>query len=72
MLILSLGLFLLSRLDASTPIERIAAVLLLTGLGIGLFTSPNSSAVLGAVASATRPNLAASDGAQAATEHYSP
>jgi hypothetical protein len=27
----------------------VGAILLLTGLGIGLFTSPNSSAVLGAV-----------------------
>jgi EmrB/QacA subfamily drug resistance transporter len=49
MLALSLGLFLLSRLDASTPLELIAAVQLVTGLGIGLLTSPNSSAVLGAV-----------------------
>jgi EmrB/QacA subfamily drug resistance transporter len=49
MVILSAGIFLLSRLDAATPIEQIGAILLLTGLGIGLFTSPNSSAVLGAV-----------------------
>lgn len=49
MLILSLGLFLLSRLDASTLIEVIVVVQLLIGLGIGLFTSPNSSAILGAV-----------------------
>jgi EmrB/QacA subfamily drug resistance transporter len=49
LLIVSVALFLLSRLQGSTPIEQIAAVLLLTGLGIGLFTSPNSSAVLGAV-----------------------
>jgi hypothetical protein len=41
--------FKLSRLDASTPIEQIGAVLLLMGLGIGLFTSPISSAILGAV-----------------------
>jgi EmrB/QacA subfamily drug resistance transporter len=49
MLILSLGLFLLSRQDASTPIALIVMALLLIGLGIGLFTSPNSSAILGAV-----------------------
>ena len=49
LLIVSVALFLLSRLQGSTPIAQIAAVLLLTGLGIGLFTSPNSSAVLGAV-----------------------
>jgi EmrB/QacA subfamily drug resistance transporter len=49
MLILSIGLFLLSRLDASTSVGLIAVMLLITGLGIGLFTSPNSSAILGAV-----------------------
>jgi EmrB/QacA subfamily drug resistance transporter len=49
MLVLALGLFLLSRIDASTPAELIAALMLLSGLGIGLFTSPNSSAILGAV-----------------------
>jgi EmrB/QacA subfamily drug resistance transporter len=49
MLVLSLGLFLLSHLAAATPIEQIVLVQLLIGLGIGLFTSPNSSAVLGAV-----------------------
>ena len=49
LLLVSLALFLLSRLQGSTPIWQIAAVLLFTGLGIGLFTSPNSSAVLGAV-----------------------
>ena len=54
MLIVSIGLLLLSSLDAATPIELIAAVLLLTGLGIGLFTSPNSSAVLGAVSAERR------------------
>lgn len=54
LLIITAGLFLLSRLSGATPVEWIAAVLLLTGLGIGLFTSPNSSAVLGAVPSQRR------------------
>ncbi len=49
MLIISVGLFLLSRMDAATPIIVIAGLLMVTGLGIGLFTSPNSSAILGAV-----------------------
>ena len=49
MAILSVGLFLLSRMTVGTPILWIAATLLLTGVGIGLFTSPNNSAVLGAV-----------------------
>jgi MFS family permease len=47
---LSLGLFLLSRLvPSSAPASMIAATLVVTGLGIGLFTSPNNSAVMGAV-----------------------
>src|SRR5438045_3641368 len=46
---LSLGLFLLSRLVPVVPVPMIAATLVITGLGIGLFTSPNNSAVMGAV-----------------------
>jgi MFS family permease len=49
MLLVSLGLFLLSGLDGATPLGGIVAVQALMGLGIGLFSSPNSSAVLGAV-----------------------
>jgi MFS family permease len=46
---LAVGLFLLSRLVPTVPIPMIAATLVITGLGIGLFTSPNNSAVMGAV-----------------------
>ena len=46
---LSLGLFLLSRFVPTVPVPVIAATLVITGLGIGLFTSPNNSAVMGAV-----------------------
>ena len=46
---LSLGLFLLSRFVPTMPIGVVAATLIVTGLGIGLFTSPNNSAVMGAV-----------------------
>ena len=49
MLVIALGFFLLSRMDAATPIGLVAVMLMVTGLGIGLFTSPNSSAILGAV-----------------------
>lgn len=49
MSILAVGLFLLSWMDLATPLWAISAVLALVGLGIGLFTSPNNSAVLGAV-----------------------
>jgi MFS family permease len=54
MAILALGLFLLSRVELTTPLGLIVGMLLLTGLGIGLFTSPNNSAVLGAVPSQRR------------------
>jgi EmrB/QacA subfamily drug resistance transporter len=47
--ILAIGLFLLSRVTLEMPLGLIVGMLLLTGLGIGLFTSPNNSAVLGAV-----------------------
>ncbi|MGE3909792.1 MAG: MFS transporter, partial [Chloroflexota bacterium] len=54
MMILSVGLFLLSRLDASTALPQVVGSLLLVGLGVGMFNSPNSSAVMGAVPSAQR------------------
>jgi EmrB/QacA subfamily drug resistance transporter len=49
MVLLSVGLLLLSRIDATLPIGLIVGVQVLMGLGIGLFTSPISSAILGAV-----------------------
>ena len=54
MVVLAVGLLLLSRGGLETPIVLIVGMLLLTGLGIGLFTSPNNSAVLGAVPSQQR------------------
>ena len=54
MLIVALGLFLLSRVDATTPIPLIVAILATTGVGLGLFNAPNSSAVMGAVPSSRR------------------
>jgi EmrB/QacA subfamily drug resistance transporter len=52
--ILSLGLFLLSQVDVSTPLPRIVVNLVMIGVGVGLFNAPNSSAVMGAVPSARR------------------
>jgi EmrB/QacA subfamily drug resistance transporter len=49
MLILSSGLFLLSRVDAETPVLQIVLALAIIGTGLGLFGAPNSSAVMGAV-----------------------
>jgi MFS family permease len=48
MAVLAVGLFLLSRIEPATSVWTIAATMTVTGLGIGLFTSPISSAVLGA------------------------
>ena len=49
MLILSLGLFLLSRVDGETPLPMLVVTLAIIGTGLGLFGAPNSSAVMGAV-----------------------
>jgi EmrB/QacA subfamily drug resistance transporter len=47
MLILSLGLFLLSRLGPSSNIFEIGIALGVVGLGTGTFISPNNSAIMG-------------------------
>ena len=49
MAILAVGLFALSFADLSTPLWMLSAGLAVVGLGVGLFTSPNNSAVMGAV-----------------------
>ena len=49
MVVLAVGLFVLSRLGVEAPAWSIAATLALVGLGVGLFTSPNNSALMGAV-----------------------
>lgn len=41
------GLIGLSFLDGTTPVPLVVVPLLVTGLGIGLFTAPNNSAILG-------------------------
>jgi EmrB/QacA subfamily drug resistance transporter len=47
MIILSAGLFLLSRLDAQSEIRTIMLSLAVIGLGTGIFISPNNSALMG-------------------------
>ncbi|MCC7367068.1 MAG: MFS transporter [Chloroflexi bacterium] len=49
MTILSISLVILSQMGLETPLWELSATLALVGLGIGLFTSPNNSSVLGAV-----------------------
>jgi EmrB/QacA subfamily drug resistance transporter len=43
------GLFLTSFLTADSPLAVIVAILLLCGLGFALFSSPNTSAIMGSV-----------------------
>ncbi|MCK5212667.1 MAG: MFS transporter [Dehalococcoidia bacterium] len=45
----ALALLAMSRLDANTPVQHIVAALLLFGLGVGLFSSPNTNAVMTSV-----------------------
>lgn len=48
MLTLGCGLFLLSRLDQASTLPQIVVSLAVAGLGIGIFISPNTSALMGA------------------------
>lgn len=48
MSILAGGVFLLSRLNATSSLNEVMVALALAGLGTGLFTSPNNSALMGA------------------------
>jgi EmrB/QacA subfamily drug resistance transporter len=54
MSLLGASLLWLSRLGLDTPIGVVVGALLVSGVGIGLFTSPNTSAVLGAAPPARR------------------
>jgi EmrB/QacA subfamily drug resistance transporter len=49
MLLTALGLLLLSRFSAETPVSLIVACLCITGIGFGLFSSPNTNAIMGSV-----------------------
>jgi EmrB/QacA subfamily drug resistance transporter len=52
MVCLALGMLLMSRLDPAASSLAILVRLGLVGLGVGLFTSPNNSAIMGAVSHA--------------------
>jgi len=47
-LILTVGLLLLSRLSATTPLWHVTSALVVCGIGFGLFGPPNNSRMLGA------------------------
>jgi len=49
MALLSGGILLLSRVHAAQPIPEIVQSLVLSGIGVGLFSSANNSALMGAV-----------------------
>ncbi len=49
MTLTAVGLFLLSLLHTDTPLSLIVANLILLGLGFGLFSSPNTNAVMSSV-----------------------
>jgi MFS family permease len=54
MAVLGVALLWLSRVDLDTPIGFVVGALFVSGIGIGLFTSPNTSAILGAAPPARR------------------
>lgn len=58
MLILSLGIFLMSRFSLNTPIYQVGIALGIAGFGTGTFISPNNSAIMG-VAPRERQGIAA-------------
>ena len=49
MAISAVGLFCLSMLDATTSVGVILALLILLGVGVGLFSSPNTTAIMASV-----------------------
>ena len=51
MAILAIGGLLLSRAGADSPLAYVAASLCVTGLGTGIFISPNNSALMGSAPS---------------------
>jgi EmrB/QacA subfamily drug resistance transporter len=54
MLIIAVGLGILAWLGLDAPLVTVVATLMLIGIGVGLFTSPNTSAALGTVPRAER------------------
>jgi MFS family permease len=54
LVLLAISFFWLSRAGLETSILAVVAALFLAGIGIGLFTSPNTSAILGSAPSGRR------------------
>ncbi len=51
MALTTVALFLMSRFDATTPLSQVILALALLGLGVGIFSSPNTNAVMSSVQS---------------------
>jgi MFS family permease len=49
MAITTVGLFILSFINQNTSLELIIVALMILGLGFGLFSSPNTNAIMGSV-----------------------
>jgi len=49
MLLISAGLLLLGTVDGSTSVHNLVLYLVIMGIGMGMFSSPNTSAVMGCV-----------------------
>ena len=63
MAIATLALFILIFLDANTPIWLIVVAMVLQGIGMGLFTSPNTNAIMSSVPPNETPNASAAQSA---------
>lgn len=63
MTIATLAVFILVFLDADTPIYLIVAAMIFQGLGMGLFTSPNTNAIMSSVPPYETPNASAAQSA---------
>ena len=63
MSIATVTLFILIYLDANTPLYLIVIAMILQGIGMGLFTSPNTNAIMSSVPPNETPNASAAQSA---------
>ena len=63
MSITTAALLILVFLNASTPLYLIVAAMVLQGIGMGLFTSPNTNAIMSSVPPKETPNASAAQSA---------
>lgn len=63
MTIATMTLMIMLFLDASTPIYLIVIAMILQGIGMGLFTTPNTNAIMSSVPPNETPNASAAQSA---------